>query len=158
MTPLAITRGLPSTYTDALVPLQRNATLDTSHHFFGASYSAGRKLLAQQIIPFTLSAQEYRSCLHLCKKYTLHYNDSMALATRRSFATSPPRTEAKKKSGSASPFDLKKLGATPTVRVVIYSALGVAAIAETAFWGSWARAKMFGSEDAAASHGDNEVR
>lgn len=40
-------------------------------------------------------------------------------------------------------FNLKKLGATPTVRVVIYGALGIAAIAETTFWCSWLWSKAF---------------
>lgn len=31
-------------------------------------------------------------------------------------------------------FDLKKLGATPAVRIIIYGALGIGAVAETVFW------------------------
>ena len=40
-------------------------------------------------------------------------------------------------------FDLKSLGATPTVRVVVYTALGIAAVAETTFWCSWFWSKDF---------------
>lgn len=40
-------------------------------------------------------------------------------------------------------FNLKKLGATPTVRVVIYGALGITAVAESTFWCSWLWSKAF---------------
>lgn len=64
----------------------------------------------------------------------------------RRFADQPPHRQTKPDQNQHSPFDLKRLGATPTVRLVVYAALGVAATAETAFWCSWGWAKMKGSE------------
>jgi len=44
-------------------------------------------------------------------------------------------------------FNLKKLGATPTVRIVVYGALGFAATVETTFWCSWLWSKAFKRDD-----------
>lgn len=67
----------------------------------------------------------------------------------RSFADHSPRRATQPDPNQTSAFDLKKLGATPTVRLVVYGALGVAAITETAFWCSWGWAKFVKKNDAA---------
>lgn len=60
---------------------------------------------------------------------------------RRRFADRTPHRPDQ--SNESHPLNLKKLGATRTVRIVVYGALGVAAIAETAFWCSWLWSKAF---------------
>lgn len=60
----------------------------------------------------------------------------------RGLADRTPHHQTKNTDGNHL-FNLKKLGATPTVRFVVYGALGVAAVAETTFWCSWLWAKVF---------------
>ena len=62
---------------------------------------------------------------------------------KRGFADQTPRRPNTSDTDRSDPFNLKKLGATRTVRIVVYGALGVAAIAETTFWCSWLWSKAF---------------
>lgn len=60
----------------------------------------------------------------------------------RSVSNQKPQGASKPDNPEPHPFDLKRLGATRTVQLVVYGALGIAAIAETTFWCSWLWAKM----------------
>jgi len=62
---------------------------------------------------------------------------------RRGFADQTSHRPDKSNVESSHVFDLKKLGATRKVRIVVYGALGIAAIAETTFWCSWLWSKAF---------------
>ena len=44
--------------------------------------------------------------------------------------------------GSHPSFNLKDLGASPTARIVVYTALGIIATAESVFWTMWLWEKM----------------
>lgn len=61
----------------------------------------------------------------------------------RGFANQTPRCPNMSDADRSDPINLKKLGATRTVRIVVYSALGIAAVAETTFWCSWLWSKAF---------------
>lgn len=61
----------------------------------------------------------------------------------RGFADQTPHRPNMSDGDRSDPFNLKKLGATRTVRIVVYGALGVAAVAETTFWCSWLWSKAF---------------
>lgn len=61
----------------------------------------------------------------------------------RGFADQTPHRPNMSGADRSDPINLKKLGATRTVRIVVYSALGVAAVAETTFWCSWLWSKAF---------------
>ena len=61
----------------------------------------------------------------------------------RGFADQAPHRPNMPDADRSDPINLKKLGATRTVRIVIYGALGVAAVAETTFWCSWLWSKAF---------------
>lgn len=60
----------------------------------------------------------------------------------RSVSNQKPHGTSKPDAPEPHPFDLKRLGATRTVQVVVYGALGITAIAETTFWCSWLWGKM----------------
>ena len=69
---------------------------------------------------------------------------AMSLAAfRRSFASQGARY-TKPSPDNTSSLNLRKMGANRTVRIIVYGALGVAALAETTFWGTWAWAKFSG--------------
>lgn len=61
----------------------------------------------------------------------------------RGFADQTPHRPNMSNAERSDPINLKKLGATRTVRTVVYGALGVAALAETTFWCSWLWSKAF---------------
>jgi hypothetical protein len=67
---------------------------------------------------------------------------SSSIMTRGFADQAPHRPNISDADGSDS-FSLKKLGATRAVRMFVYGALGVAAIAETTFWCSWLWSKAF---------------
>ena len=61
----------------------------------------------------------------------------------RGFADQTPHRPNASGADRSDPINLKRLGATRTVRLVVYGALGVAAVAETTFWCSWLWSKAF---------------
>lgn len=76
------------------------------------------------------------------------FQNPAAFFTPRRFAPAKPLSlfsggladKADQRSAKASTYDsfnLKKLGATPTTRAVVYGALGIGAVAETVAWCSW---------------------
>ena len=86
----------------------------------------------------------------------IHYSQPLAarLMSPRSFTGMPKSAKIRgyadqthrpnmSDADRSDPINLKKLGATRTVRIVVYGALGVAAVAETTFWCSWLWSKAF---------------
>ena len=65
------------------------------------------------------------------------------LIMTRGHADRTPHLPNKSDTEGGHPLNLKNHGATRAVRIVVYGALGVAAIAETIFWCSWLWSKAF---------------
>ncbi|MCJ1325951.1 hypothetical protein MMC10_002614 [Thelotrema lepadinum] len=55
---------------------------------------------------------------------------------------------------SHSSFNLKEMGASPTARVIVYTALGIIATAESVFWTMWLWEKVAPKSNAKP---DNEI-
>lgn len=51
-------------------------------------------------------------------------------------------------------FSFKDLGASPTVKAVVYTALGIYGTAETYFYGRWAYEKFYNKEATPQESGD----